>query len=39
MEAEIKETERKLSLMIDELEGNEFDMKGLSEFRSLLMGE
>lgn len=39
VEAEIKETERKLSLMIDELEGNEFDMKGLSEFRSLLMGE
>ncbi len=39
VEAEIKETERKLSSMIDELEGNEFDMKGLSEFRALLMGE
>ncbi|MCI9032999.1 MAG: type I restriction-modification system subunit M [Lachnospiraceae bacterium] len=39
VEEEIKETERKLSSMIDELEGNEFDMKGLSELKSLLMGE
>lgn len=39
VEAEIKKTERKLSSMIDELEGNEFDMKGLSELKSLLMGE
>lgn len=39
VESEIKETEKILSSMIDELEGNEFDMKGLSEFKSLLMGE
>ena len=39
VENEIKETERLLSQMIDDLEGNEFDMKGLSEFKALLMGE
>lgn len=39
VESEIKETEKILSSMIDDLEGNEFDMKGLSEFKSLLMGE
>ncbi|MDY6232127.1 type I restriction-modification system subunit M [Peptostreptococcus porci] len=39
VQREIRETERLLSSMIDELEGNEFDMKGLSEFKSLLMGE
>lgn len=39
VETEIKETERLLSSMIDDLEGNEFDMKGLSEFKSLLKGE
>lgn len=39
VESEIKQTERLLSSMIDDLEGNEFDMKGLSEFKSLLMGE
>ena len=39
VESEIRETERLLSSMIDDLEGNEFDMKGLSEFKSLLMGE
>lgn len=39
VESEIKETERVLSSMIDDLVGNEFDMKGLSEFKSLLMGE
>lgn len=39
IEAEIKETEKQLCSMIDELEGSEFDMKGLSEFKSLLMGE
>lgn len=36
---EIKETESKLADMIDELTGNEFDMKGLNEFKSLLKGE
>lgn len=39
IESQIKETEKILSSMIDDLEGNEFDMKGLSEFKSLLMGE
>lgn len=39
LEREIKETEKQLASMIDELEGDEFDMKGLSEFKSLLLGE
>lgn len=39
IEKELKETEKMLCSMIDELEGNEFDMKGLSEFKSLLAGE
>ena len=39
LEKEIKETEIKLASMIDELEGNEYDMKGLSEFKALLLGE
>ena len=36
VEKEIEKTERLLCDMIDELEGNEFDMKGLREFKSLL---
>ncbi|WP_455104479.1 type I restriction-modification system subunit M [Peptostreptococcus sp.] len=39
LEKEIKETEIKLASMLDELEGNEYDMKGLSEFKALLLGE
>ena len=39
LEKEIKGTEKKLASMIDELEGNEYDMKGLSEFKALLLGE
>lgn len=39
IESEIKETENKLVLMIDELESDEFDLKGLSEFKSLLLGK
>lgn len=39
LENEIKETEKTLSAMIDNLTGSDFDMKGLSEFKSLLMGE
>ena len=39
IEAEISETEKELCSLIDELCGNEFDMKGLSEFKSLLLGE
>jgi len=36
---EIHETETVLASFLDELEGNEFDLKGLSEFKSLLKGE
>ena len=39
LEDEIKEVKRELSSMIDELTGDEFDMKGLSELKSLLSGE
>lgn len=39
IEAEISKTEKELCAQIDELCGNEFDMKGLSEFKSLLLGE
>lgn len=39
VEDQIKETEEKLCSMIDDLQGNEFDMKGLGEFKKLLMGE
>lgn len=38
VETEIHESERVLSSLIDDLCGNEFDMKGLSEFQSLLKG-
>ena len=36
IEKDIQETQDILCSMLDELEGNEFDMKGLSEFKSLL---
>lgn len=39
VKSQIKETEKKLSAMIDELDGDDFDMKGLSEFKALLMGD
>lgn len=39
LEDEIKNVEKELSSMIDELTGDEFDMKGLSELKSLLSGE
>lgn len=39
VEDEIRKTEHSLCAMIDELVGSEFDMKGLSEFKKLLMGE
>lgn len=39
LEKQIAETKKLLCSMIDDLEGNEFDMKGLSEFKSLLLGE
>lgn len=38
VEEEIVDTEATLSSMLDELVGNEFDMKGLKEFKSLLKG-
>ena len=38
VEAEIVETEATLSAMIDDLEGNEFDMLGLAELQKLLGG-
>ena len=39
VEDEIHKTERQLAQMLDDLDGNEYDLKGLSEFKSLLMGE
>ena len=36
---EIHQTETVLSSLIDDLVGNEFDLKGLSEFKLLLKGE
>lgn len=38
IEEEIKETEKSLSEMIDNLEGGEFDMLGLNELKKLLGG-
>ena len=39
IENEISETEKQLAQMMDELDGSEYDMKGIGEFKSLLMGE
>lgn len=39
IESEMQETESMLSALMDELEGNEYDMKGISEFQALLKGE
>lgn len=39
LESQIKESENSLSTLIDELEGNEYDMKGLAELKTLLKGE
>ena len=39
VESQIEETEKELSLMIDDLEASEFDMLGLHEFKKLLGGE
>jgi len=36
---DIKKTEKELASLIDELTGNEFDIKGLNEFKSLLNGK
>ncbi len=37
--AQIHESEHALAAMIDELTGNEYDMAGLKQFKSLLLGE
>ena len=39
LETQINDTEAELAEMIDNLCGSEFDLKGLSEFKSLLLGE
>ena len=36
LESQIQESEKALSALIDDLEGNEFDMLGLREFQKLL---
>lgn len=36
VESEIKQTQKELSIIIDELGGNEFDMQGLQAFQELL---
>ena len=38
LETQINETESQLCSMIDDLEGDEFDMKGLSALKALLQG-
>lgn len=39
VEDEISETERSLTTLLDDLTGNDFDMKGLAELKKLLGGE
>lgn len=39
VETQIKDTEKALCNLLDELNGNEFDLKGLREFRALLAGD
>ena len=39
IENEIHETEKQLVKMIDELDGSEYDLKGLGELKALLMGD
>lgn len=39
IETEIEESEKEFSAMIDELEGDEFDMLGLKELQKMLRGE
>ncbi len=36
---QIEQSEKMLSAMIDDLEGNAYDMRGLAEFKTLLTGE
>lgn len=39
LERDIQEAEQSLSLLIDDLEGSEFDMRGLKELQTLLGGD
>ena len=39
LDEQIQKSEESLSSMIDELTGNEYDMKGLAEFKALLQGD
>lgn len=39
LDEQIQKSEAMIADMIDDLTGSEFDMKGLSEFQSLLKGE
>lgn len=39
IEDQIKETEKLLCSMLDDLEGDEFDMKGIKAFKSMLLGD
>lgn len=39
VEQQIRETESSLCTMVDELDGNDFDLMGLAEFKKLLGGE
>ena len=39
VEKEIANTEQSLIVMLDELEGNEFDMQGIAELKALLGGK
>ena len=39
VEVQIDETEKAFADMIDDLEGSEFDMKGLKELQKMLKGE
>ena len=38
VESQIEEAEKSLSAMLDELEGGEYDMLGLAEFKKILGG-
>lgn len=39
VESEIRATEKQLAAMMDDLTGSEYDLKGLSEFKTLLLGD
>ena len=39
LDEQIQKSEEALSSMMDELKGNEYDMKGLAELKALLQGD